>query len=72
METKKLKRSSNKMIGGVAAGIAEYLDVDPTIVRIIWAVSVIFAGFGLLAYIICWIIMPSAKSTTCFSRPYIF
>ena len=59
---KMLKRSSNKMIGGVAAGIAEYLDVDPTIVRIIWAVSVIFAGFGILAYIICWIIMPSAKS----------
>jgi len=59
---KMLKRSSNKMIGGVAAGIAEYLDVDPTIVRIIWTVSVIFAGFGILAYIICWIIMPSAKS----------
>ncbi|MCL2650436.1 MAG: PspC domain-containing protein [Candidatus Azobacteroides sp.] len=59
---KKLKRSSNKMIGGVAAGIAEYLDLDPTIIRIIWAVSVIFAGFGFFAYIICWIIMPSAQS----------
>ena len=55
---KKLKRSSNAMIAGVAAGIAEYLDVDPTVVRVIWAISVIFAGFGFWAYIICWLLMP--------------
>jgi len=55
---KKLKRSSNTMIGGVAAGVAEYLDLDPTLVRVIWAVSVLFAGFGFWAYIICWLIMP--------------
>lgn len=35
---KQLKRSSNKMIAGVAAGVAEYFDIDVTIVRIIWAV----------------------------------
>ena len=58
MENKKLKRSSNAMIGGVAAGVAEYLDIDPTIVRIIWAASVVFGGFGLLAYLIAWLIMP--------------
>lgn len=55
---KKLTRSSNKKIMGVAAGVAEYLNIDPTIMRIIWAVSVIFCGFGLLAYIICIFLMP--------------
>ncbi len=58
MGNKKLKRSSNAMIGGVAAGVAEYLGVDPTIVRIIWAVCVIFGGLGLWAYLICWLVMP--------------
>jgi phage shock protein PspC (stress-responsive transcriptional regulator) len=57
---KQLKRSSNKMIGGVAAGVAEYFNIDPTIVRIIWAASVLFGGVGLLAYLIAWIIMPQA------------
>jgi len=58
MGNKKLKRSSNAMIGGVAAGVAEYMDLDPTLVRVICAASLIFAGFGLWAYIICWLIMP--------------
>lgn len=35
-EKKRLTRSNNKMIGGVCAGLAEYLDLDPTIVRIVW------------------------------------
>ncbi len=60
MENKKLKRSSNVMISGVAAGVAEYFNVDPTIVRIIWAACVVFGGVGLLAYLIAWIIMPKA------------
>ena len=42
----------NKMIGGVCAGLAEYLDIDPTIVRIVWVLMVLFAGFGILLYII--------------------
>lgn len=46
------------MIDGVCSGVAKYLDVDPTIVRIIWAALVIACGIGLLAYIICWILMP--------------
>ena len=55
---KRLKRSTNAMIGGVAAGIGEYLNVDPTVIRVIWAVSILFAGFGFWAYIICWILIP--------------
>lgn len=53
-----LKRSSDKKIAGVAGGVANYFGVDPNVVRIIWVCSVIFAGFGLLAYLICWLLMP--------------
>jgi len=56
---KKLKRSSNAMIGGVAAGVAEYFEVDPTLVRIIWVVAAIASfGVGFLAYIAGLILMP--------------
>ncbi len=63
MENKKLTRSRNKMLGGVCAGIAEYFDIDPTLVRAVYAVlSVFSAGFpGLLLYIILLIIMPNSE-----------
>lgn len=59
---KKLTRSENKMIFGVCAGIAEYFDLDPTIVRVGYvALSVFSAGFpGLFLYIILCLIMPTA------------
>ena len=60
MSEKKLSRSNNKMIGGVCAGIAEYLGLDPTIVRIVWVFLLFFAGFGILLYLILWIVMPKA------------
>ena len=59
-EKKRLTRSNNK-IGGVCAGLAEYLDIDPTIVRIVWVLMVLFAGFGILLYIILWLIMPKQQ-----------
>jgi phage shock protein C len=55
---KKLFRSKNKVIAGVCGGIAEYLSIDPTIVRIIWVLVTLFYGIGLLAYIIIWILTP--------------
>jgi phage shock protein PspC (stress-responsive transcriptional regulator) len=60
MTEKKLKRSSDAMIAGVAAGVAEYFGLDVTLVRIIWAILTIFGGAGLIAYLICWILMPKA------------
>jgi len=53
-------RSRNKMIAGVCAGIAEYFDVDPTIIRVIFVLlSIISAGFpGILVYIILMLIIP--------------
>jgi len=50
---KKLTRSKNKIIAGVCAGFAEYLDVDPTIVRLIFAIfSILSMGMGLLIYLV--------------------
>lgn len=59
MEQKKLLRSnSNKMLCGVCAGVAEYINVDPTIVRLAWVLFGFAGGSGVLAYIIAAIIMP--------------
>lgn len=60
MEAKKLTRSANKMLAGVCGGIAEYFDIDPTLVRVCYAALTIFsAGFpGVLLYIIMLILMP--------------
>lgn len=57
-EKRRLTRSNDGMIGGVCAGLAEYLDLDPTIVRVAWVLMVFFAGFGVLLYVILWLVMP--------------
>ena len=55
---KKLYRSkSNKMLVGVCGGVAEYLNIDPTVVRVIWTLLSI-SGAGILAYIACALIIP--------------
>jgi len=60
MSEKKLYKSeSDKKIAGVCGGLAAYLGIDSTIVRLIWAGLVLFAGVGLLAYILAAIIIPS-------------
>lgn len=59
MNTRRLYRSRrDRQLAGVAGGIAEYLDVDPTIVRILWILSVFFGGFSILVYIIMAFIVP--------------
>ena len=55
--------ATDSKIAGVCGGIAEYLDVDPTIVRLIWLVLSVVPGaivLGILAYILAWIIIPKA------------
>lgn len=59
METKKLYRSrDDKIIAGVCGGLAEYLNTDPTLVRLALAMLILFAGSGLLLYLVCAIIIP--------------
>ena len=52
------RRTDNKMIAGVASGIAAYLGIEPWIVRIAFVVMVPFGGFGVLAYLIAWLLVP--------------
>lgn len=47
-----------KVVGGVAGGIAEFFAIDPTIVRLLFVLMVVFGGSGVLLYIILWIILP--------------
>jgi phage shock protein PspC (stress-responsive transcriptional regulator) len=57
--TKRLYRSrKNSVIGGVCGGLGDYFDVDPVLIRIIWAVSVLVGGVGVVAYVIAWIAIP--------------
>jgi phage shock protein PspC (stress-responsive transcriptional regulator) len=59
----RLTRSRDRILGGVAAGLAEYLDIDPTIVRVGWVLAVVFGlPLAILGYLILWVIMPSAET----------
>lgn len=61
--SRRLFRNPNdKMLGGVCSGIANYFDIDPVIVRLLFAVLFLTVGIGLLAYILAWIIIPVAKT----------
>ena len=56
---RRLYRSRNdKMVGGVCAGLADYFNIDPTIVRILVALLFFGAGIGFLPYIILWVVVP--------------
>lgn len=60
MTGKKLTLSNDKKIGGVCGGIAEYFDIDPTLVRIIYVAMTLFTAFsGCIVYLICWAVMPN-------------
>lgn len=57
---KRLTKSNNRMLLGVCAGIAEYFDIDPNVVRLLWVMFCLLGGSGILGYIIAAVIMPSA------------
>ena len=58
---KRLRKSrTERKICGVCGGIAEYFNIDPTIVRLIWVVLALIFGFGVVAYIIAALIMPAS------------
>ena len=53
------KSESDKKLCGVCGGIAEYFDIDPTLIRLAWVLFCALGGSGVLAYIICALIIPS-------------
>lgn len=61
MNEKRLVRSTNdRMVAGVAAGLGEYMNIDPTIVRLLFVLLTLAGGGGVLIYVIMWLIMPEA------------
>jgi phage shock protein C len=58
---RRLERSiRDRRVGGVCGGFAEYLNTDPTLIRLLFIVTTILTGFvmGLVAYLVCWVVMP--------------
>lgn len=58
MEKKLYRSRQNRMLGGICGGIGEYLNVDPTVVRLLWVLFTFVGASGLLAYLICLVIIP--------------
>jgi len=59
-KVKRLYRAAEKdsMVGGVCAGIADYVGADPTLIRLLWVLATFAWGFGILAYLVAWVIIP--------------
>ena len=61
MEKKFQRDTQHKVIGGVCAGLANYFDIDATLLRLLLAFLILFAGTGFWLYIILWIVMPAGR-----------
>jgi len=62
--TKRLVRSINdRKIAGVCAGVADYFDLDPTIVRVVWLLATLVPGPNIIAYIVMWIAVPEGPTS---------
>ena len=59
MKKRLYKIEEGKKLCGVCGGIAEYFDVDPTLIRLLWLILVLCVGTGILAYIVAALIMPN-------------
>ena len=58
MEKKLYRSRRNRIIGGVCGGLAEYLGMDPTVVRVIMALATFVGGMSILVYLIMWLLIP--------------
>jgi len=64
VNNKKLFRSrKDRLLGGICAGIGQYLDIDPTVVRVVYALLTLMTGIvpGVVFYFILWVIIPEEK-----------
>jgi phage shock protein C len=65
VHVKRLVRSTNdRKIAGVCAGIADYFDLDPTIVRVIWLLATMIPGPNIIAYLVLWLALPEGQTRT--------
>ena len=61
MKKKLYKSQTNKKLCGVCGGVAEYFDIDPTLVRLAWVAFTLLGGSGIIAYIIAAIVIPNEE-----------
>jgi phage shock protein C len=67
---KKLVRSiNNKKIAGVCAGVADYFDIDPTLVRVLWLLATLIPGPNIIVYVILWIVLPQGPTAVASTSP---
>ena len=69
-QVKKLYRSEDdRMMAGVAGGLGEFLDIDSTIIRLIFAFSILLGGTGLLVYAVMWLVVPESPAVVAKAAP---
>ena len=69
--SKKLyKSTTDRKLCGVCAGIANYLNIDPTVVRLLWALITFVGGAGVIAYIVCALVIPDEPYNNNYQDPY--
>lgn len=57
-----VRSTTDRMIGGVCGGLAAYLNMDATLIRILWVLAVVAGGTGFLVYVVLWIVLPEGPS----------
>jgi len=62
MSRRLYRRRENRVLGGVAAGLADYLHVDVALVRLVFVLAALAEGAGVLAYLILWLVMPEEET----------
>lgn len=70
MSKKLYKSTTDRKLCGVCAGIASYLNIDPTVVRLLWALIIFVGGAGVIAYIVCALVIPDEPYNNNYQDPY--
>ncbi|MCI7264647.1 MAG: PspC domain-containing protein [Eubacterium coprostanoligenes] len=70
MSKKLYKSTTDRKLCGVCAGIANYLNIDPTVVRLLWALITFLGGAGVIAYIVCALVIPDEPYNNNYQDPY--
>ena len=70
MSKKLYKSTTDRKLCGVCAGIANYLNIDPTVVRLLWALISFVGGAGVVAYVVCALVIPDEPYNNNYQDPY--
>lgn len=70
MSKKLYKSTTDRKLCGVCVGVANYLNIDPTVVRLLWALITFLGGAGVIAYIVCALVIPDEPYNNNYQDPY--